>query len=165
MIGTESPATAGWLTALRSYLLFVIPANLVWEIAHLPLYTIWQEPLGRRAFAVFHCTLGDALIATATLVIAIVTFGSGAWPLGKSQFRRVAVATIVMAVGYAIYSEWLNISVRRGWAYSELMPTLPWIRTGISPVLQWIVLPAIGFMIARRMALRATNVALRNASG
>ncbi len=24
----------------------------VWEIAHLPLYTIWQEPLGRRAFAV-----------------------------------------------------------------------------------------------------------------
>jgi len=155
MTGTESPATAGWLTALRSYLLFVIPANLVWEIAHLPLYTIWQEALGRRAFAVLHCTLGDALVATATLVLAIVIFGSGAWPLGARQFRRVAVATAVTAVGYTIFSEWLNISVRRGWAYSNLMPTLPWIGTGLSPVLQWVVLPAIGFMIARRVLLRA----------
>jgi hypothetical protein len=157
MTGTELAASAGWLTALRSYLLFVIPANLVWEIAHLPLYTIWQEPLARRAFAVFHCTLGDALIATATLVIAIVVFGSGAWPSGASQFRRVAAATIVTAVGYTIYSEWLNTSVRRGWAYSDLMPTLPWIGTGASPMLQWILLPAIGFSIARRRALQVTR--------
>ncbi len=161
MTAIDSPAAACWLTALRSYLLFVIPANLVWEIAHLPLYTIWKEPLGRRAFAIFHCTLGDALIATATLVIAIVTFGSGAWPLGAPQFRRVAAVTIVMAVGYTIYSEWLNISVRRGWAYSDLMPTLPWIGTGLSPVLQWIVVPAVGFAIARRVTLRATGVALQ----
>lgn len=157
MTATDSPAGAGWLTALRSYLLFVIPANLVWEIAHLPLYTIWRESLERRAFAVFHCTLGDALIATATLVMAVVFFGSRAWSVGASQSRRVAAATIVMAVGYTIYSEWLNVSARRGWAYSDLMPTLPWIGTGVSPVLQWIVLPAIGFAIARRMAFRANS--------
>lgn len=159
MISTDPPGSAAWLAALRSYLLFVIPANLVWEIAHLPLYTIWQEPLGRRAFAVIHCTLGDALIATATLVLAIVIFGSSAWPLGAGHFRRVAVATIVMSVGYTIFSEWLNISVRRGWAYSDLMPTLPWIGTGLSPVLQWVVLPATGFVIARHKAMRAVGSA------
>lgn len=151
------PAAGGWLAALRCYLLFVIPANLIWEIAQLPLYTVWQEPLGRRAFAVFHCTLGDALIATATLVIAIVVVGSDAWPSRTRAFRRVAVATIVMAVGYTIYSEWLNVSVRRGWAYSDLMPTLPWIGTGLSPLLQWIAIPAIGFAFARRMAMRGSG--------
>lgn len=136
MTAIDSPATAGWLTALRSYLLFVIPANFVWEIAHLPLYTIWQESLRQMAFAVLHCTLGDALIATATLVIAILVFGSCAWPLGPRPFWRIAIGTIVVSVGYTIYSEWLNISVRRGWAYSDLMPTLPWIGTGVSPLLQ-----------------------------
>jgi hypothetical protein len=165
MMAIEPPVNDGWLIALRSYLLFVIPANLVWEVAHLPLYTIWQEPVARRAFAVFHCTLGDALIATATIAIAIVAFGSGAWPSGASRFRRVAVATILTAVGYTIYSEWLNVSVRRGWAYSDLMPTLPWIRIGVSPLLQWIVLPAIGFGIARRVALRISSVALRTSRG
>jgi len=165
MTSTNSPARAGWLAALRSYLLFVIPANLVWEIAHLPLYTIWQEPLGRRAFAVFHCTLGDALIATTTLVIAIIVFGSAAWPLGAKQYRRVAVATIATAVGYTIYSEWLNISVRRGWEYSDLMPRLPWVGTGLSPLLQWIVLPAVGFSIARRAALRVASVTVRGFRG
>nr|WP_281721375.1 hypothetical protein [Nitrosomonas nitrosa] len=159
MTGINARAGVVWLAALRSYLLFVIPANLIWEIAHLPLYTIWLEPLSSKAFAVFHCTLGDALIAIATLVLAIVAFGSSAWPLDKRSFRTVAVATIVAAVGYTTFSEWLNVSVRRGWAYSELMPTIPWIGTGVSPLLQWIVLPAIGFMIMRLVALRSAHVA------
>jgi hypothetical protein len=158
MTATNQPVNARWLAALRSYLLFVIPANLAWEIAHLPLYTIWQEPLGRRAFAVFHCTLGDALIATATVVAAIVVAGSSTWPSSQTTFRRVAVTTVVIAIGYTIYSEWLNISVRRGWAYSDLMPKLPWIGTGLSPVLQWIVIPSVGFTIARRAATRSVGI-------
>jgi hypothetical protein len=70
-----------------------------------------------------------------------------------------------MAIGYTIFSEWLNISVRRGWAYSDLMPTLPWIETGLSPVLQWSVLPAIGFTIARRKALRASGAGSKTSHG
>lgn len=157
MITTDSPAAAGWLTALRSYLLFVIPANLVWEIAHLPLYTIWQEPVASRAFAVFHCTLGDALIATATLAFALILFGGRDWPSGGRVFRRVAAGTVLMGVGYTIYSEWLNISIRASWAYSSSMPRLPWIGTGLSPLLQWIAIPSIGFVVARRHALRAAG--------
>lgn len=169
MTATDPPAqpqfaAAGWLTAIRSYLLFAVPAHLLWEIAHLPLYTIWQEPLGRRAFAVFHCTLGDALIATATLVIATVLFGNGAWPSDRRSFRRVAVATIAIAVGYTVFSEWLNISVRRGWAYSPLMPQLPWIGTGLSPLFQWMVIPSVAFLFARRAATRMASAGARASS-
>ncbi len=59
-------AQAGWLTALRAYLLVLAGGNLVWEAAHLPLYTIWRSGTWREnAFAVVHCTGGDLLIATA----------------------------------------------------------------------------------------------------
>ena len=33
------------LTALRRYFAVIIPANLFWEFAHMPLYTIWNLSL------------------------------------------------------------------------------------------------------------------------
>src|SRR3546814_3917201 len=36
-------STVDWLTALRRYLVAITVGNLVWEFAHLPLYTIWYE--------------------------------------------------------------------------------------------------------------------------
>jgi hypothetical protein len=55
-------------------LLYVIVAaigHLVWEIAQLPLYTIWWTGTARENFvAVVHCTGGDVFITTATLLIA-----------------------------------------------------------------------------------------------
>ncbi len=54
--------------------------------------------------------------------------------------------------GYTIYSEYLNIAVRRAWGYSELMPTLPPLGTGLSPLLQWVVVPLVGFALMRHRA-------------
>ena len=61
MTGTER-------CGVRRYLLLSIGLHLLWEIGQLPLYTIWStDPLARQAFAVFHCTLGDAMIAGLSL--------------------------------------------------------------------------------------------------
>ena len=54
-------------------------------------------------------------------------------------------ATLAIGVGYTVYSEWLNTTVRKAWAYSELMPTLPMLGTGLSPLLQWLIVPIFGF--------------------
>jgi hypothetical protein len=98
-------------------------------------------------FAVVHCSAGDILIATATLVLALSLFGSSAWP--HTGHRKVVIFTIAMGLGYTIFSEWLNIEVRESWAYSELMPTLPILGTGLSPIAQWIVIPLAAFWWAR----------------
>lgn len=37
----------------------------------------------------------------------------------------------------------LNTVFRRAWAYSELMPTLPWLGTGLAPLLQWLLIPPL----------------------
>ena len=148
---TKRTRRASWLGALRVYLGFVLPAHLAWEIVQLPLYTIWMDgTVGEIAFAVAHCTGGDALIATVSLVGALLLFGHINWP--QDRYAVVAGATVTAGVGYTIFSEWLNTKVRASWTYSELMPTLPLLDVGLSPVAQWIVIPIAGFWFARRTA-------------
>jgi hypothetical protein len=136
--------------ALR-YLAIVVPANLAWEAAQIPLYTIWHEaPPAEIGFAILHCTGGDALIAAASLGLAMLVFGGWPWPMDRSRLRRVAAASIVIAVGYTIFSEWLNVSVRGSWAYSRWMPTI----LGIGASLQWVATPIFGFWALSRTAER-----------
>lgn len=144
-----APDPPQWLAALRGFLLASTVGHLVWEVVQLPLYSIWREgTMDQIAFAVVHCTGGDLLIATSTLVLALLVFGSG-WPTDQIAFRNVTIAAIVLAVGYTIFSEWLNVNERGTWTYSSWMPQLPPLGTGLSPVLQWIVVPSIAARYCR----------------
>ena len=141
----------GWLGLLRHYLAFIAVANLLWEILQLPLYTIWAEGTPAEiAFAVVHCTAGDLLIAMASLVAGLIVAGDRTWP--TRRFWAVAAVTIMLGVAYTVFSEWLNLVVRKSWAYSDLMPIVPVIGTGLSPLMQWIAIPLGSLLLARRFA-------------
>ena len=136
-------------TALRRYFVCIALGNLLWEVAQLPLYTIWiTGTRGQLAFAVVHCTAGDLLIATLALLAALVTVGNARWP--AKRFTRVAFVTVGAGVAYTIFSEWLNLVVRQSWAYSEAMPVVPLIGVGLSPLLQWLVIPGVAMLVVRR---------------
>ena len=140
-----------WLSALRSYLAMIAVANLAWEMAQMPLYTLWRTgTAGEKIFAVVHCTSGDLLIALASLTLGLVSAGDRAWPVRR--FRAVAAATLIVGVTYTAFSEWLNIVVRKSWAYSDLMPVIDvfGVSVGVSPLLQWIAIPALAFWWCRR---------------
>lgn len=138
----EMQSLSDWPRALRWYLGGSLVAHLVWEMLQLPLYTLWTKgTLREQAFAVLHCTVGDAMIAGLSLLMALAIFGRPNWP--KSGTRPVWLLTLLLGVSYTIYSEWLNVSVRGSWAYSDLMPTLPVLGTGLAPLLQWIVVPTL----------------------
>jgi hypothetical protein len=134
--------------ALAVALLIFAPLSLVWEILQMPLYTIWRtESSGRIAFAILHCTVGDVLIGAASLFATLAIAGRG-WP-APSRLRVLVIAT-AFGVAYTVFSEWLNVSVRGTWAYEPYMPTLPVLGTGLSPLLQWIILPPVVLMMAGR---------------
>lgn len=138
-----------WLPALRRYLALSAAGHILWEVLHVPLYTIWTEGTAATiAFAVLHCTGGDLLIATVSLAGALVVAGSPSWP--SERFRAVAFLTLTFGLGYTVYSEWFNVSVRGAWGYSPRMPTLPPFGTGLSPVLQWIAVPSAALAASRR---------------
>ncbi|SFP84222.1 hypothetical protein [Tranquillimonas alkanivorans] len=142
-------ARPDWLAALRRFAVFTLFGHLLWEMAHVPLYTIWAEgSAGEIAFAVVHCTGGDLLIAMSTLLLALFTVGSRSWP--DEKIGTVLLAAILLGVGYTIFSEWLNIVVREAWAYRDIMPVIPVIDAGLTPVLQWIVVPTLAYAAALR---------------
>jgi hypothetical protein len=138
---------ADWFRPMVRYLGWSMVLHLVWEVAQLPLFTIWTTAtLGQKAFAVVHCTAGDVMIAGVCLLVALLLFGWHSWP--KTATVVVFAASLALGVGYTMYSEWLNTSVRASWAYSELMPVLPVLGTGLSPLLQWIMVPMLGMWAA-----------------
>lgn len=144
MVALSAPGQGRWFSTMRRYLAAMALGNLVWEFAHMPLYTLWDTGSPSEiVFAAVHCAGGDILIATAALLAALFLFGSGKWP--EADYRGVALVAIVIGLGYTVFSEWLNIEVREAWAYRDIMPVIPLIDAGLSPVAQWIVLPVLAF--------------------
>lgn len=67
--------------------------NLVWEIAHVRLYTFWDA--GDRAtiaWSVLHCSLGDVVIALSLFALAGFALRQKHWLV----FKPIAGATIVV---------------------------------------------------------------------
>ncbi len=131
----------------------VLAANLVWEVAHLPLYTLWRTASrSEQVFAVLHCTGGDALIALLSLGLALLVHR--AWRGPAEHFGRVLLTATLIGIAYTVFSEWWNVELRGAWAYASAMPRLPWVGTGVTPLLQWVLLPPLCLWGARRLSER-----------
>lgn len=141
-----------WLFLFRRYLPRLVLCSLAWEILQLPFYTLWDEPrLGWIAFAVAHCTVGDVMIGTAALILALVLSRAGA-PADWQRSRVIALA-VILALVYTLLSERINLA-RGSWAYSPWMPVLPWLEVGLAPLMQWIVVPLVAWRWANRQPSR-----------
>lgn len=128
------------------YLGATLLGDVIWETLHLPLYTLWQTSSAQYlTFVVIHCSVGDLMIAASVLLIAVVVAGRR-WP--QLHYNRVAFIAIAFGFAYTMFSEWLNVSVRGSWAYAVAMPVVPVLGTGVSPLMQWVVVPAFAFLFA-----------------
>lgn len=152
IVSGPAAATARAASVVRKHVLlryFVLigAGNLAWEFAQLPLYAIWRTASGGQiAYAAVHCWLGDLLVAAACLGVAVLTIDQS-WPTGS--YLKTAIVATALGVASTIMLEWVNVDVLRNWAYSPAMPTLPILGTGLSPLLQWFVLPPLAFVLAR----------------
>ncbi len=142
-----------WLSVIRRYIVYSAAGHLIWEIAHIPLYTIWVEgSWSEIAFAVVHCTGGDLLIAMSTLLLSLFLVGGHAWPTARAA--AVLLLAVALGVSYTVFSEYLNIVIRAGWAYRDIMPVVPSLDVGLTPLLQWLVVPSLAYWAAIRLPLR-----------
>ena len=139
-----------WLLIALRYVPWLAGLNLVWEAAHVRLYTLWYEATPAYiAFSVLHCTLGDALIGTAALFTTLIAARAG--PLAHWHWRRIGVLTALIGLAYTIFSEWMNITWLRSWTYAESMPKLEvaGFDLGLTPVAQWLVVPPLALYLSR----------------
>jgi hypothetical protein len=123
---------------LWSALAFAV--NLIWEIAHVRLYTLWASADGLSvAWALFHCTLGDVAIALAMFALVVVILGANDWPVSRPWAGGAIV--VIGALAYTALSEWYNVYRVGRWGYTASMPLV--FDIGLSPLLQWLVLPPV----------------------
>ena len=119
--------------------------HFIWEAGQLPLYTLWRAGTPREIVtALIHCTGGDVLITTTTLAVASALARHLRWP---SFGWRMAFTTMMLGAAYTVFSEWLNVEIRRSWSYTTTMPVIPLLGTGLAPLLQWLVVPGLAFAV------------------
>ncbi len=138
------------LRRLAIWSLLAAVLHFFWEVAHLPLYILWDDlDRWRVTRYVLHCLAGDVLIAGATYLLAAIVFRSFDWPV-RFPWRAGAFA-IVVGLIFTAASEWSNVYVLGGWAYKSTMPLIGGI--GLTPLLQWMIVPALTILAVRRIKL------------
>mgnify|MGYP001151943983 CR=1 FL=1 len=92
-------------------------------------------------------TEGDVLIALAMYATAGMALWRADWPTSRPWTGGAIV--VIGATAFTAWSEWYNVYRAGYWAYSASMPLI--LGIGLSPLLQWIILPAA--MVAAVRAL------------
>lgn len=121
--------------------------NFFWEVVHTYLYTVKDSPLDALLNAWFHCTWGDVMITLGSFWFVCLMSWNRRWFLNLNGINFTGF--LMIGLVYTVFSEWANVRIFRSWNYNELMPIIPWIRVGLTPVLQWILVPSITILLLR----------------
>lgn len=125
--------------------------NLAWELAHARLYTLWNEADRMTlAWALVHCSLGDAAIALAMFALTGLALRQADWPAYRPWAG--SVIAVIGAMTFTAWSEWRNVYQVGNWVYTADMPLIFGI--GLSPLLQWLILPPLLTISYRRACRR-----------
>lgn len=127
--------------------------HFAWELLQAPLFSsLADEGHITGILICLRATLGDLGIALAAFwAVAIV--GRGRDWAARPGMGPVAVylATgLVATVGL----ELLNTEILNRWSYASDMPRLPVLGTGLSPLLQWLIIPSLVLWYLHRLSPR-----------
>ena len=120
----QSKITTGLLVFIVAFL-----ANCAWEFFHSYLYIHYRgAPI--TPTVLLHAALFDAIIITVFLLPAMM----------RDFSRKYFWSAICIAVLFAIGLERFALETSR-WAYTDAMPIVPIIHTGLTPTIQ------LGFLV------------------
>lgn len=135
---------------------FALLLNFPWEVLQAPLFEgMSAAPHSAVIGACLQATLGDVVIMLLAHASVVVVTRRRRWVLAPS--RREVAGFVAVGVAITAMIEWL---ATRGhwaqtWAYSSAMPLIPGIGVGLSPLLQWAVVPPMVLWFARRQSAYA----------
>lgn len=133
-------------------LIFALLLNYPWELIQVPLYEgMAAAPHWEAVKVCTRATLGDGLIMLVSYWSAAAVVRNRSWVL-----RPTAIALLVLlstGVAITVLLERLAIvssDPAWGWRYAEAMPLVPVLGIGLTPLLQWIVLPLLMVWFVKR---------------
>lgn len=150
----KKPISAGERTSLAEFpefnvAVFSFLLHFVWEFLQAPTYAGMVELNHWDGIKLCtSATIGDVGFALTAFWATSLVSRSREWLLRPTPFQLLVFVAvgIGLTVGFEYY--YTNISLR--WTYSDLMPLVPPFGTGLSPLLQWLIIPPLVLWFARR---------------
>ncbi len=130
--------------------------HFTWEILQAPLFASLSNTDHFVGIGVcLKATFGDLAIALAAFWCAALARKDRNW-VTKSGSLAPA---IFFAFGLlaTIGLEYLHTELTGRWTYDGVMPLLPVIGTGLSPILQWIFVPVLVLWYMQRLMPKSVN--------
>lgn len=118
--------------------------NFIWEVIQIPLYKGSSFTPKHIAFCALGALADVIMVLLLYLGLAFI-FRTPFW-IQDVRWQRVIILILIGATG-AILSEMRHLSVG-SWAYADSMPIIPVVKVGISPVLQFMILPLLIYRIS-----------------
>jgi hypothetical protein len=150
-------ASAAWLrTPEFNVLIFSLLLNLAWEVWQVPFFRgMADQPHWLGVKACTQATFGDAGIALAAFWVAAIVARTRSWILQPRKSDIVLFLGIGVVV--TVIFEALATGTLERWAYTDAMPRLPLLGTGLLPLLQWLALPPLILWFVRRQIYPGPN--------
>lgn len=120
--------------------------NFVWELAQGPLYEGFEYDLKHISF----CALASVadMLSVFILLFALGLIYKDVYWMQSWGLKRILLLILVGFFGALLPEVWHT--ARGDWAYADAMPRLPVSEVGISPVLQFTILPWLIFLICKK---------------
>lgn len=130
-------------------LVFSLLLNFPWELMQVPLFLGMRESThGVAIKACTFATLGDGVITLLAYWGGSLLVQDRRW-IARPRWVPIlamigiGVAITVLLERWAIVSDW-------GWRYAETMPVVPMLGVGLTPMLQWVILPPLLVWFVKR---------------
>jgi hypothetical protein len=120
--------------------------NFVWELAQGPLYEGFEYDVEHISFCAL-ASVADMLMVFILLFAFALIYKDVYW-MRNWGWKRIASLVLIGFFGAILAEVWHT--ARGDWAYADAMPILPVAEVGISPVLQFTLLPWLIFMISKK---------------
>lgn len=131
------------------YLIFTIfilafILNLAWELLQGPLYSGYSFNAQHISFCAL-ASVADAIMVVLLYFFLGLIYKDALW-IRNLTVTRVLVIILIGGIG-AIVFEARHIMVA-SWVYADSMPIIPYTDVGLSPILQFMILPGLIYFLS-----------------
>ena len=118
--------------------------NFAWELIQIPLYKNPSYNIDHIAFCAL-ASLADTIMVLLLYFVFAFIFRNQLW-IQHLKWHRILIVILVGGTG-AVLAEIRHLSLG-SWAYNDSMPIIPFVKVGISPVLQFMILPLLIYFVS-----------------
>lgn len=133
--------------------LYSLGVNFVWEMLQAPLFVgMLEMPRWDATALCLQAAAGDAVMIVIAFAVVTMSVRDRTWMLRPRFGPLGAFAFLAASQGLAL--EWVSLRLER-WTYGPAMPVEPIFGLGLTPILQWLILPLGILWAVGRRQLRA----------